>query len=194
MKIFNEKLLEKINNVEPSEKLVLKPEILLHPQIPKPLHTLAPRVVLGKLWWDQTRKEAYKSTNYHCIVCGVHKTRAKYHKWLEAHEVYKIDYEKGRLTYIETVPLCHSCHNYIHVGRMEYLVSVRKMEVRVMREIVCHGNRILKEAKLLKKKQNREKITNSADWKDWRLVVFGKEYGPAFKSYDEWKAYHIKGE
>jgi len=70
----------------------LRPEVLLCPNVPKPMHGLAPRVVLGSAWWDETRQRAYRSTNYHCIACGVSRERAKYHQWMEGHELYSINY------------------------------------------------------------------------------------------------------
>jgi hypothetical protein len=162
------------------------PEILCHPNIPKPLHGVNPRTIFGKEWWDIERHKAYASYAYHCAACGVKKENAKYHKWLEAHEFYLFDYPKGRVTFDHLVPLCHACHNYIHDGRMQMMVQKLEMTQQKYDEIMEHGDDIVKAAKLTKKRRERHKFGKSADWADWRLVVFGIEYGPSTQSMSEW--------
>lgn len=162
----------------------LRPEILLHPNIPKPLHTLAPRNILGNRWWNATRKRAYRSTHFHCQACGVPKEKAKYRQWLEGHELYSINYPLGRLVYLETVPLCHFCHNYIHSGRLAYLLSVGSVHQAKYAAIIKHGDAILDEAGLV----STEYKGPVARWENWRLVLFSTEYKPNFDSHEEWKA------
>lgn len=163
-----------------------RPEVLLHPNIPKPMHAMAPRLLLGQKWWDRVRQTAYASTDFHCIACGVPKHLAQYRKLLEAHEIYQIDYPKGRMVYIEAVPLCHACHCYIHSGRMQALVLSGKMSLIKEASILAHGETILKAAKL-QKPEYRGLI---ARWEDWRLVINGELYEPRFKNLREWEAYH----
>lgn len=165
-----------------NHKSWLIPEILLHPQIPKSLHGIAPRVVLGAKWWDEERQKAYASTDYHCAACGVHKLKAKYHQWLEAHEIYDYNYEKGRLTFKEVVPLCHSCHNSIHTGRMNILVENGEMSEEKARDILNHKMLILKDVK----PKETINIKYCASWADWRMVVNGKEYGPSTPNFQSW--------
>src|SRR6267142_5141081 len=105
----------------------LRPEILLSANTVQPLHGVVPRLIPGQEWWNRTRQEAYLSTDYHCVACGVSKWEAKEHKWLEGHEVYKTNYRRGRMIYVETVPLCHYCHNFIHNGRLETLCNRGKV-------------------------------------------------------------------
>lgn len=156
-------------------KWIRRPEILLLPPIPEPMHGMAPRVVLGASWWNRTRLAAYKSTDYHCVACGVFKTDAKSRKWLECHEVYDIDYLLGRMTYVCAVPLCHYCHNYCHPGRMKALLDKGEMTHAKYAGIIQHGDAVLRNARLRKK----DKPTELSEWAeagDWRLVIDGVEY------------------
>jgi len=76
---------------------------------------------------ERTTTISLAEQDYHCWACGIHKTSAKYHRWLEAHEVYDIDYGTGRVEMKEVCALCHSCHQYIHDGRMQKLFEQGKL-------------------------------------------------------------------
>lgn len=165
---------------------MIKPEILLHPNIPKPLHGLAPRTILGEEWWNEERQKAYAQNNYHCWACGVHKLDAKYHRWLEAHEYYEIDYPKGTMTFVETVALCHSCHNYIHCGRLQKLFDRGEISYEKFRDILRHGDNILAANKLVR----HDPPKTCAPWGKWRLVLDGKKYKGKFKDFDSWKKFY----
>lgn len=164
-----------------------RPEILLQNNTVKPLHKVVPRVILGKAWWEATRQAAFAATDFHCAACGVHKGAAKWHRWLEGHEVYRINYRKGRMTYVETVALCHSCHNFIHDGRLKALLDKAEITEEKYFAIMEHGEAVLKEAGL---KKLRPYSGPMAKWEDWRLVLFGEEYPPIFKNYEEWLVGH----
>jgi len=155
------------------------PTLLLLPNIPKPLHGMNPRSVLGGKWWDQERKAAYKSTNYHCESCGVHKDNAKFRKVVEGHEVYDTDYVNGKLTYLRTVPLCSLCHEYVHDGRLLSLLEQGKITRSHYSSVIQHGDRLLAEAGLRKPSHlERDALIfknieegRVAFWGDWRLVI-----------------------
>lgn len=156
-------------------KWKLRPEVLLDAPIPEPMHGMAPRIVLGTNWWNRTRREVYKSTNYCCVACGVFKGDARSHRWLEAHERYDVDYLLGRMVYFESVPLCHYCHNYVHPGRMRALLEQNKMTHAKFAAIVQHGDAVLQAARL-RRPDKPSSLTNWAAPEDWRLVIDGVEY------------------
>jgi hypothetical protein len=183
--------------------LKLRPELLLHPNLPKPLHGVNPRTINGQNWWDRTRRAVYKTTEFCCLACGVHKSEAKSRQWMEAHEVYDINYEKGQAKFIEVVPLCHFCHNFIHSGRMQALLDKGMLHHSKYIIIIQHGDRILRAAGLEKKSHlerelefiDRERQGKVAEWSRWRLRIGRKLYPPIFKSMKEWEEhYMIKGE
>lgn len=161
--------------------------LLLCPTIPRPLHGVAPRVVLGSSWWNKENKKA-KAANYeHCEACGVSKLAAKARQWMEGHEWYDIDYEAQCMYYRRTVCLCHYCHNYIHIGRLSDLLAKGEVHHAKYVAIVQHGDGILAAAGL-----ERPEPFNGPypRWANWRLSVNGKLYPPKFKSEAQWRKGH----
>lgn len=184
----------------------LKPEILCHPNIPKPLHGVAPREIKGTEWWNNIRQDVYKSTDYHCVACGVHKSKAKKFKWLEAHEFWKIDYNTGICEITSIEPLCHYCHNFIHSGRLSVIINKEKSKKEV-KEILEHGFNILSKNNLkafpytldLARKLNANTydveayeitINPNIKWSDFKLIFEGREYKSKFNSQQEWQNHY----
>ena len=189
------------------------PEILTHPNIPKPLHGLNPRTIKGKEWWDIERSVAYARDNYHCTACFTPASKAKYFQYLEAHELYKYDLYNYTLTFVEAVALCHSCHNFIHSGRMWALYEKDQITKAKITDILKHGFIVLKRHNLkpfigtqvinlkLKGKSNEEiikklklKDSDLVDdidtWNKWRLIIDEVEYEGNFKNFNEWETYY----
>jgi len=162
------------------------------------MHGVAPREIMGQVWWDAERKKAYAKNAYHCEACGVHKFDAKGRQWLEAHEVYDIDYKRGRMTFVRIVPLCHFCHNYIHDGRLNALIDQGKLSQRKFTAIIQHGDAVLAKNGISKTTYNNREYSMGqlmleggvAPWKDWRLVFNGKEYPSKFKTEEDWEKYY----
>lgn len=186
----------------------MKPEILTHPHIPKPLHGLNPRSILGKQWWDDKRFEAQRKTNYTCAACGVNKNEAKKHKWLEGHEYFDINYMTGICEVKSIEPLCHYCHNFIHSGRLSVIIGKEKTLHEVI-EILEHGFFLLAENNLksfsFTNKLAHELgantygvdsytiiINHKLKWSDYKLIIDGKEYVSKFNSIHEWVSFYKK--
>jgi len=185
--------------------MIIRPELLGGINTPKPLHGVNPRTIKGVDWWNAKRQEVYKSTDYHCLACGVHKSNAKKHKWLEAHEEFKADYTTGKCEIISIVPLCHYCHNFIHSGRLNMIMGVEKSENEV-KEILEHGFSLLSKynlkafpftikfandigARTFNVLPNIIKIAN-LKWEDFSLTFEGDTYHSKFKSIDEFNEFY----
>lgn len=159
------------------------PEILTHGCIPTPMHGLAPRVIRGPDWWDQERRRAYKEHQFHCWACGVHKLKAAFHRWLEGHERYEIDYERGRMTYVGCCALCHSCHSFIHSGRLTALLDAGQVSQEKFDAIMRHGASVMRTAGL---EWPSEPDEEQVPWERWRLILGDDEYPPRFPSRAAW--------
>jgi hypothetical protein len=107
------------------------PHLLLHSNIPKPLHEVNPRTIKGRNWWDEQRRRIYSEQGDRCAACGVHKSQAKgKKKWLECHEIYEIDWKRGTAKFIKLIALCPYCHMFIHNGRMQALYDQGEISTR----------------------------------------------------------------
>jgi hypothetical protein len=177
------------DKVRTLRKWTPRPQVLCAQPLPLPVHGLAPRVVLGDKWWDAVRFAAYQSTNYHCVACYALRGSANC-RLLHGHEVYEVDNLLGRVTYLETVPLCPWCHGFCHQG---YL-TVQRDEGVISRDeweaVIKHGHAVLKKAGLEPYTDNR---VSDVPWQDWRMVVDGKEYPPLHASLEQYRKHYSKG-
>ncbi len=181
----------------------LRPDILTHPHIPKPLHGLNPRSIMGNEAWEKVKKETSKKTGYTCYACGVHRINAKKHPWLEAHEAWEFNYESGICTVPQIVPLCHYCHKFIHSG----LLAIDHTSKEIKKEILTHGFTILNQNNLscfaitydlailynvdtLNVMPYDYEFNPDLNWLDFKLSWNGKIYDSKFKSYSEWKKFY----
>uniref|UniRef100_A0A6M3LFV5 Uncharacterized protein n=1 Tax=viral metagenome TaxID=1070528 RepID=A0A6M3LFV5_9ZZZZ len=172
----------------PSVHKLFKPraELLLHPNIPKPLHGVNPRTVLGQGWWDKVRKLAYKQHGFRCHACGVWAGSAKFKKILHAHEVYDINYLTGEVRLKEIVALCWACHMYIHSGMLKTLIKKKQITTKVYKAVLKHGRDTLRAAGFKRFRPAKSKVF--AAWSKWRLIFQdGTVIQTPYKDYEEWR-------
>lgn len=191
----------------------MKPEVLTCDNVPKPLHGTAPRTIFGAKWWDETRQAAYASTDYHCIACWCPKEDA-YKKQLHAHEYYDINYAIGEVTVKAIIPLCPTCHDFIHSGRLLKLVEKGQYSAASGKAIMERGCALLMANDLdpsFSTILNMQEMSNMIDfdmkifewvlsydidepemasWGEWHYLIEGEKYYGKWKDFDEWNAYY----
>lgn len=178
-----------IKDEQEPEILFLRPELLNHPNIPKPMHGVNPRTVMGAKWWNEKRREAYAKNNYHCWVCGMYapydKRNLRFHDVkLDAHEFYAINYELKTMELMEIVAVCKNCHGYIHSGRLQSLYDKGDCDEETCWQILNHGDSILIDAGYPPYNEVDDR-DYELEWDDWRLVIGYDEYPPV-RTFKEW--------
>ena len=185
--------------------ILFKPEIICHPNVPRPLHGVAPRVIKGTGWWNKIRKKVYLKYDFHCGACGVHQSRAKRFQRLEAHEFYEVDHYHGIVRVKSLEPLCNYCHSFIHTGRMINTLSTKQgMGRKTAIAVLNHGFRLCVEndlkcyigaieaAEVLRVElpdglKWYEPVENeNLKWSDWKMIFDGEEHPARFQSQEEW--------
>lgn len=92
----------------------LRPLIAM-PNIPRPLHGVNPRTLLGANTWNHMRKSCYAQAEDTCEICGYKPDNLRNR---HGHEVYQIDYAHGTAKFVGVFCLCARCHlGCIHTGR-----------------------------------------------------------------------------
>lgn len=88
--------------------------LLTMPNCPLPLHSLAPRTIMGDYQWDKVRKRENMLQNYTCGISGVELGHGHTH----LHEVYSIDWKNQTSKFERYVVLDPRLHTrFIHSGR-----------------------------------------------------------------------------
>lgn len=191
--------------------------LITMPNIPKPLHGLPPRTIMGKTAWDKMRKLCYYKANYKCEVCGCTPDKGRLH----AHELYDINYLEGTSEFKRCIAICKEDHDFIHSGRLitlykegnplypkSYVLRVvekgfkmiseynkdlpEEEQLRVFETIVeyLRVTGIREEVFELIKKYNikfYKKPKRGASWDKWKLVWRGKEYKSPYENPDQWR-------
>jgi len=88
-------------------------------------------VILSKKAWDFIKKDAKIRSGGNCSICG------KKTKYLDAHEVWSYDIEKGIQKLDDVIAICKDCHNTIHIGRSQLVGCAEKAEDHYMKVNKC---------------------------------------------------------
>lgn len=92
----------------------LRPLIAM-PNIPRPLHGVNPRTLLGATTWNHMRRFCYNQAHDTCEICGA---KPEDLRKRHGHEVYEIDYANGTAKFVRVFCVCALCHlGCIHTGR-----------------------------------------------------------------------------
>lgn len=192
--------------------------LITMPNIPKPLHALPPRNIMGRTAWDRARKLCYFKANYKCEICGCEPPKGNLH----AHELYTIDYLEGTSTFNRCIAICKQDHDFIHSGRLvtlfkegntlypkSYVLKVVEKGFKLVSDYNKEhpGEEPLRVfdtfldylrvpelademAELIRKYDIKFYCSprRPARWDKWRLVWRGKEYKTPYKNYEEWMA------
>ncbi|GEK38296.1 hypothetical protein ACFFRT_12920 [Enterococcus thailandicus] len=137
--------------------------VLTQPVVPKALHYINPRKIMGEAKWKKLRKEYQIKADHHCMICKEYVKHVP-GDWLELHEKYDYDFDKLIQRLTGYISICHSCHAYIHEGLLN--VQLRKGEVTesYVQAILDRGDNLLREFNLEKIQYPNRKIFENPDW------------------------------
>lgn len=103
-----------VDGWSPPDSDDLRPLVAM-PNIPRPLHGVNPRTLLGASTWNHMRKRCYAEADNTCEICGYKPDNLRQR---HGHEVYEIDYAHGTAKFVKVFCVCSLCHlGCIHTGR-----------------------------------------------------------------------------
>lgn len=177
------------------------PRILSMPNIPHPLHGLAPRTVIGNSAWNVMRKRCYYDAGYKCQACGKQCEPGQ----CDAHELYTINYVTGESKFERCVCLCRICHRLsIHTGRA--LTLYKKKSPMMSKEKLLEGaeNAFRLVGEYNKEHQKLEPVRLFSTFKDYfdvpelhdKMVELQEKYDikfyePTHKAMADWSKWHL---
>ena len=191
--------------------------LITMPNVPRPLHGLAPRTIMGASTWDHVRKRCYFNAGYKCEICGAEPGKGQLH----SHELYTVDWMNGTSKFERCIAICRQDHDFIHSGRLitlykegnplypkSYVLNTVEKGFKLIHEYNSkHRNK--KPLKVYGTFLDYLKVPELADemmqliekyeiqfymepkhiakWGDWRLVIGEKEYPTPYADQGEWE-------
>lgn len=190
--------------------------LITMPNVPRPLHGLPPRKIMGDAMWTRVRKRCYFDAGYKCEICGVDPPKGQLH----AHELYSYDYKEGTGKFERCIAICKQDHDFIHSGRLitmyknknvlypkSYVLDVVEKGFKLIYEYnETHKNRkplrayatFLEYLKVPELAMEMSELISKykiefysepkhvAKWADWKLLFGNKEYPTPYATQSDW--------
>lgn len=189
--------------------------LITMPNIPKPLHGINPRTLMGEEEWDKLRMKCYSESSYKCEICGA----LLDDKSIQLHELYTISRREKYALFERFIPVCILCHNGIHSGRSislyrnKNLIFTKDYILKIVEHCFALIGNYNKENNtdyrlyhtFLKylyfpelEQEVRELIAKYnirfydwqgtlGKWSSWKLIYNGKEYYSPYADSEAWK-------
>ena len=189
--------------------------LITMPNIPKPLHGINPRMIMGEDNWDQLRMKCYIDSSYKCEICG----KLLDDKTIQLHELYKVSRKEKYALFERFIPVCILCHNGIHSGRAislyrnnntiftkAYILTIADHCFSLISNYNKQNNTDYRLFKTFlnylyfpELEQDMRELISKYDihfyewrgglgkWTSWRLIYDGKEYFSPYENSDAWR-------
>lgn len=191
--------------------------LITMPNVPRPLHGLPPRKIMGATAWNRMRKRCYYDAGYKCEICGADPPKGQLH----AHELYSYDWLEGTGKFERCIAICKQDHDFIHSGRLvtmfkngnvlypkSYVLGVVEKGFKLIHDYnEAHKDQeplrayatFLEYLKVPELKGEVEKLIDKYDmkfysepkhiakWEKWRLVFGTKEYPTPYANHEDWE-------
>ncbi len=152
---------------------------------------------MGQRRWNEVRREVFNKNNDCCWACGVHQEKAKPKPWLAAHELYNVEYLKGRMALREIVGLCGLCHDFVHKRRLATLADNGQASSEYLNKVLMHGTKITTKHNPRPwwnvNKQVEGMALSRVKWRGWYLEHEGRKHYSRFKDKTEHRRYYERG-
>lgn len=190
--------------------------LITMPNVPRPLHGLPPRKIMGTTAWNRMRKRCYYDAGYKCEICGADPPKGQLH----AHELYTYDWKEGTGRFERCIAICKRDHDFIHSGRMitlykegnllypkSYVLDVVEKGFKLIRDYnISHPDRdplrayatFLEYLRVPELTEDMVRLINTynvefyseprriAKWGKWRLLFGKREYPTPYATQGDW--------
>jgi hypothetical protein len=127
---------------------------------------------MKKSEWDKLRKEAYKKSDGHCLICN------EPSELLEAHERWDFNEDIHIQKLIDIIGICPKCHSVIHIGRTQMLGYEQQAKEHFMKinnaDLLDYANATLEAKTIYERKSKIYDWSLDVSWLEARGIAVDK--------------------